>query len=125
MVRKFRPYAAVLGLSIAVNLYLWFDRDRVARQVSSAAASVSHAGEARSNAKSDPAHLGSVSHEPEKRVAAPSNADASGPSCETQLSLARAEVRTRSSAAHSEVIRPSVEAPTQARSGNGTTQCFN
>jgi|SRR6266851_4930190 len=124
MVRKFRPYAAVLGLSIAVNLYLWFDRDRVARQVSSATASVSQAGEARSNTQSDSVP-GDVPREPEKRVAAPSNADASGPSCETQLSLARAEVRTRSSAAHSEVIRPSVEAPTQARSGNGTTQCFN
>ena len=92
MVRKFRPYAAVLGLSIAVNLYLWFDRDRVARQVSSATASVSHAGEARSNTKSDPAQLGSVSREPERRVATTSSDNASAPSCETQLSLARAQL---------------------------------
>ena len=92
MVRKFWPYAAVLGLSIAFNIYLWLDRDRAARPAKSAAASVSPPEEARSNTKPDPAQPGSGSREPERRVATPSSPNSPAPSCETQLSLARAQV---------------------------------
>ena len=90
MMRRALPFATVLGLSIALNLYLLLDR--ASGPASPTAPNPSHAGEPRSNAKSDPAYLGSVSREPEKRVAAPSNADASAPSCETQLSWSRAQL---------------------------------
>src|SRR6266851_7751082 len=86
------PLAILLGLSAALNLYLLLDRDRGSGPASPTAPIPSHAGEAGSKTRPEPAQPGSVSPAPEKRVAAPSSADASAPSCETQLSLARAEV---------------------------------
>jgi len=86
------PLAILLGLSAALNLYLLLDRDRGSGPASPTAPIPSHAGEAGSKTRPEPAQPGSVSPAPEKRVAAPSSADASAPSCETQLALSRAEV---------------------------------
>lgn len=99
IVPRVLPYAAVLGMSVALNLYLLLDRDRASEPANLAAGPiVSHAVDAGSRPQPEPEHPHSVSPAAEKRIAAekqiaaPSSADSSAPSCETRLSLSRAEV---------------------------------